>query len=114
MNLNNSTEAHDYDKLVDNEVGPFNDTSRRHCFSISIIDDLDFENTENFMVRLDRDPGTNRVSVDPNTIHITITDNDSELFSISNKENIPPTNNVNLHSKWYRMRQNIVYSKWSY
>ena len=54
-------------------------------FNISIIDDVIFENAENFIVHLDRDPVNTRVSVDPNVIHITITDNDGELFLINNK-----------------------------
>ena len=85
MNLNHSTEPPDYDELVNNETGHFNDSSRHHCFSISIIDDFYFEYKENFMVKLEQVPGFTRISVDPNIIHIFITDNDSELFSINNK-----------------------------
>ena len=86
MNLHSSTEDHyDYMELVYDEIGPFNDTSRHHCFDIHITDDLTPEGAENFMVLLDRDANTTGVSVYPNTTHITIIDNDSELSSISNK-----------------------------
>ena len=86
MNLHSSTEPPDDDVgPVYNEIGPFNDTLRHYCFNITIVDDLVFENTEDFMVLLDRDANTTGVSVYPNTTHITIIDNDSELSSISNK-----------------------------
>ena len=83
MNFNYPTEPHDYGEVVDNKIGPFNNTLRYQCFSINITDDPVFENAEDFMVHLDHDPGTTRVSVDPNTTRITITDNDSELSSTS-------------------------------
>ena len=84
LNLHSSTEAHcDYSELAHTMIGPFNNTLRHHCLKINIIDDLVLENGEDFTVRLDPGLGTTRVSVDPDTIHINITDNDSELFSIS-------------------------------
>ena len=100
-----STETHyDYEEPDYNEIGPFNDTSRHYCFSINIIDDLAHENAENFMVRLDLNPGTTRVSVDPHIIRITIIDNDSELSNQQQVQHTPQINFVNsdqLHPKWW-------------
>ena len=102
MNLHSTEPLHDYVELVNYEIGPFSNTECHHCFNISINDDLILENAVNFLVILNRDPGTTRVSVDPNLINIIITDNDSKLSLICNKYNLSQSNNANgvtyLHS----------------
>ena len=71
-------------------LGPFDNNNRRQCFNVTIIDDTQRENSEDFTVDVHPctgQPPPGRVIFNPRTGRTTIVDNDgklqcSDIFSI--------------------------------
>lgn len=87
--VGHSTDEEDYIRIaaednVNNLV--FDDTERRCCFSVQIISDGKFENTENFMINLVFSPFfsiPSAVVLEPNVTTI-------EILGDAGKSSIPP------------------------
>ena len=60
---------------------PSTDPTQRHCHSISIVDDVFFESSEDFSVHLSTN--VSRVSVVTDLIQVTINDNDAVIIGFN-------------------------------
>ena len=79
---NNSFPAgQDYQAVTNMPLGPFGNDDRRQCFDVNIINDVEPEDPEDFMVIVQFCPGApqpERVNIDLQTGITTIMDDDSE------------------------------------
>ncbi len=61
---------------ANNPLEEFSDSLTRQCFSVGIIDDFLFEQTEAFVLQLGKEPGEDRLQVTHSTTTVRILDND--------------------------------------
>ena len=69
--------------MINMHLGPFGNSNRRLCFSVSIVNDNLVETPENFMVNVQFCPGQpqhDRVDIDPSRGTTTIIDDEGELL----------------------------------
>ena len=79
----------DYGALTDFLLGPFSNSVRQLSFSVSIVNDANPEDDEDFTARLTLLPADqtrlgNRVTVDPDLATVTILDDDGTIPVIDN------------------------------
>ena len=75
----------DYQAVANMSLGPFGSSNRRLCFSVSILDDTQPENSENFTVSVHPCPGTpapGRVILNLQVSRHTIEDDDCKLHEV--------------------------------
>ena len=74
----------DYQAVTNMPLGPFGSSNRRQCFNITILDDTQPENSEDFTVSVHPCPGTPppRVIFNPRVGRNTIEDDDRKLHEI--------------------------------
>jgi len=73
----------DYDMVTDMRLGPFGNSTRRQCFTVNMLNDTQFENTEYFMVDVHfctGEPVPPRVDIDPQNATTVIIDDDGKLI----------------------------------
>ena len=69
--------------MINMHLGPFRNSNRRLCFSVSIVNDNLVETPENFMVNVQfcsGQPQRDRVDIDPSRGTTTIIDDEGELL----------------------------------
>lgn len=67
----------DYVPLNRSQIEEFNDDIRRRCFDVTILEDVAFEDIEQFQVFLSRSSGDVRVTPDNAVVRIIDTDRES-------------------------------------
>ena len=74
----------DYVPVTNMTLGPFGSGNRRQCFSVSILDDTQPENSEDFTVSVHPCPGSPppRVIFNPRVGRNTIEDDDRKLHKM--------------------------------
>ena len=74
-------DENDFTAIFKQELGPFSNTQRQHCFFVEINDDVIPEGLENLFLYLTADSGEvlQRVDVNATRAEVTINDNDREF-----------------------------------
>ena len=66
----------DYQAVTNMRLGPFGNSQRRQCFNVSILNDPQLENPEDFVVNVHfcPQPDPRGVDIDPSNVTTTILD----------------------------------------
>ena len=75
--LSDSADQGDDFTVFNQPLPQFDDSNRRRCFSIGILEDVVYEDSENFQVSLSQESGS-EVTINPMIATITILDLDRE------------------------------------